>query len=209
MTAHDGIVERLGRREVCVCGDGSTKVACPLCATKRRAAKVIRILEAKITALQTRIRRPFEATPETIERFWAQVDKNGPNGCWLWTGALDRCGYSAFFSRGARIGHRVAWQLTNGPIPDGMCLDHLCRVRACVNPDHLQPVSAKENTLRGNTPAGNNAKKTHCIRGHEFTPENTIIRKSYTTKGRNGVARQCRTCLKSRYQRAREKQQHV
>jgi hypothetical protein len=74
-----------------------------------------------------------------------------------------------------RYGHRVAYEALVGPIPQGLCIDHLCRNRACVNPDHLEPVTNRVNILRGETIMAANAAKTHCVRGHEYTPENTLI----------------------------------
>lgn len=122
-----------------------------------------------------------------VERFWLRVDKGGPGGCWLWTGCIGTAGYG-FFYTGVRQAnaHRFAYEAAVGPIPDGMQLDHLCRVRRCVNPGHLEAVSSRENTLRGHGPAALNARQTHCIRGHEFTPENTYVR--------SNRSRDCREC---------------
>lgn len=80
-------------------------------------------------------------------------------------------------------GHRLAYEILVGPIPHGMVLDHLCRNRACYNPAHLQPVSRAEN---GRRQVNHNTLKTHCKRGHEFTPENTYMK----SMGK----RQCREC---------------
>lgn len=129
------------------------------------------------------------------ERFWSKVNKNGPLGCWVWTASLDLNGYGQFIvmrgSRGyPRLSHRVAWELLQGPIPNGLVIDHLCRNRACVRPDHLQPVTNKENILRGVSISAISARKTHCIRGHEFNEENT-----YRPK-RGG--RMCRACARIR-----------
>jgi hypothetical protein len=104
--------------------------------------------------------------------------------CWEWTGARERKGYGRFRSQPA---HRWSYELLRGEIPEGLFLDHLCRNRACVNPWHLEPVTNRVNILRGVSFAAINAHKTHCIRGHEFTPENTYM----STKGRN-----CRACMK-------------
>lgn len=85
-------------------------------------------------------------TPIREYRFWPKVDKNGPNGCWLWTGALNPAGYGKY---GDGLAHGAAFRLSGGVKPDGMELDHLCRVRHCVNPEHLEPVTHLENMQRG------------------------------------------------------------
>lgn len=129
------------------------------------------------------------------ERFWLKVDKAGPvpehnpslGPCWLWTAAADSNGYGTFKVGVKMVGaHRVAYELLVGPIPDGFHIDHLCRVRACVNPAHLEPVTSRENTLRGVGFSAVNARKTHCPQGHQFTPENTYTQ----SDGR----RRCRKC---------------
>lgn len=121
------------------------------------------------------------------ELFFNNVDKSGD--CWIWTAAIDRGGYGRYKHKAA---HRVSYELLVGPIPQGLDLDHLCRVRACVNPSHLEPVTRRENLLRGDTVTARNAAKTHCIHGHEFTHENTYMAK----KPRGGVARICRACYR-------------
>lgn len=130
-------------------------------------------------------------------RFWAKVDKNGPapearpelGPCWLWTSALDNGGYPLFWvgeTMRAGKAHRLAYEELVGPIPAGLTLDHLCSVRRCVNPAHLDPCTMGENVRRSpNTPWARKARWTHCSRGHEFTPENTRIH-----HGR----RRCRLC---------------
>jgi hypothetical protein len=86
--------------------------------------------------------------------------------------------------------HRVVYEALVKPIPVGLVLDHLCRVRHCVNPAHLEPVTQRENVLRGETAPAANKAKTHCVRGHPFSGQNLILRKS-------GV-RECRTCANAR-----------
>ena len=110
------------------------------------------------------------------ERFWSKVDATGD--CWLWTAALNSGGYGAFRSRPA---HRVAYELLVGPIQD--TLDHLCRNRRCVNPDHLEPVSSVENVMRGESIAARNARKATCQRGHDEWAER-----------KDGNGRWCRAC---------------
>ena len=138
-------------------------------------------------------------TPE--QRFWAKVDKTGD--CWLWQGAIGKHGYGTFTVKrpdgGTRFwrAHRFAYELLVGPIPEGMFLDHLCRNTACVNPAHLEPVDARENTRRGLR----GALPTHCVNGHRWTPENTYIQKTGNRVGR----RWCRQCAIDRQAARRER----
>ena len=125
-------------------------------------------------------------------RFWAKVNQTPT--CWLWT-ASTRNGYGAYFHAGQMTpAHRVAYEHLIGPIPEGLEIDHLCRVRACVNPAHLEPVTHQENQLRGPY-IGGKANQTHCIHGHEFTPGNTYIRPNGT--------RNCLTCITTRTRQRR------
>lgn len=129
-------------------------------------------------------------------RFWAKVDKDAPGGCWLWTAGQSPDGYGKFslHSRSTPA-HRLAYELLRGPIPDGLYLDHLCRVRRCVNPAHLEPVTHRENILRGDTLPAANARKTHCPAGHPYDTENTIRE----ADGR----RRCRVCVRDTRKRSR------
>lgn len=123
-----------------------------------------------------------------LERFFNKVDASGD--CWEWVGATSNQGYGHFRGQGERYAHRVVWTELVGPIPPGFTIDHLCRNRGCVNPDHLEPISALENVRRGFAPSMRNARKTHCKRGHQFTPDNT----RYEGDG----SRHCRTCEQQR-----------
>lgn len=126
-----------------------------------------------------------------LDLFEAKVDKSDPNGCWLWTAYRDRDGYGRFDRGRQRLrAHRWSYEHFVGPIPEGLTIDHLCRVRNCVNPDHLEPVTIAENTRRGNRVGW---KKTHCKYGHEFTETNTL----YGSRGK----RICRTCNQERDRR--------
>lgn len=90
--------------------------------------------------------------------------------CWVWQSPLDRDGYGSFhFARKTRRAHRAAWFLYRGPIPAGMVVNHVCKNRACVNPQHLELLTARENALQDSlSPASLNARKTHCPKGHPF-----------------------------------------
>lgn len=124
------------------------------------------------------------------ERFLSKVDRSGD--CWLWTAYIDPIGYGHFSvgSLKARRAHRIAYELFVGPIPEGLVIDHLCRVRHCVNPAHLEAVTDEENRNRGLL----SPIRTHCNHGHEFTAENSYITPPTATRpGR----RSCRECKRA------------
>lgn len=128
----------------------------------------------------------------TLEQFLAKVDKS--ETCWLWTGAKGRGGYGNLVWNGRHTNaHRVSYELHVGPIPDPCSIDHLCSVRHCVNPAHLEPVTVRENLRRGAGFPGVNARKTHCPRGHAYDAENTYVW--------NGL-RYCRTCRRAPFRKA-------
>lgn len=134
------------------------------------------------------------------DRFWSKVDRRGPDECWPWMGLILNTGYGQIGWRGKGVSaHRLAYELLIGPIPEGLTIDHLCRVRACVNPAHMETVTRGENTLR--SPIGIsavNARKTHCMRGHAFDEHNTKVRRT---------GRACRACLRlldARYRARRQ-----
>lgn len=130
-----------------------------------------------------------------MDRFWAKVAIAGPSDCWEWTGRTDGAGYGRFGNgtHGTVFAHRIAYMAVVGEIPTGKELDHLCRVRHCVNPAHLEPVTHRENTLRGYGLAGIAARNTECPSGHPFTEENT-------TTGPKGE-RRCRECNREHQRR--------
>lgn len=134
---------------------------------------------------------PKMPTPaETMARFWSKVDKSGE--CWIWTAYVSRDGYGRFRGAGRAStlqAHRVAYEYLVGPIPGGLTIDHLCRVKDCVNPGHMEVVTRAENARRGALDSRpNRPRKTHCIHGHEFTPENAYRRPD--------GHRNCRACLR-------------
>lgn len=132
------------------------------------------------------------------ERFWEKVDKSGE--CWLWTSGTDRDGYGYFLVRAGKTvrAHRFSYQQEVGPIPDGLVIDHLCRVRGCVNPAHLEPVTVAENIRRGDTGKARAAQLlalTHCKNGHEWSGENVRLH----TRPDGRTRRNCRSCERARY----------
>jgi hypothetical protein len=140
------------------------------------------------------------------DRFWAKVNKDGPipehrpdlGPCWIWTGAKIKHGYGHFrLNRKSILAHRVAYEWLVGPIPEGLEPDHLCRVPSCVNPGHIEPVTQRENVLRGTSFAALNARKTHCPHGHEYTPENTRVQ----VKPNGARGRFCRACSNAKNRR--------
>ena len=140
-----------------------------------------------------------------LDRF-IEKTKAVESGCIEWTGGLNGVGYGQFY-RGGRTSldqtgktyaHRWAYEHYVGPIPEGMHLDHLCRNRKCVNVEHLEPVTPRENILRGIAPAAQHAKKTRCPEGHSYSGDNLYI---HPTKG----YRCCRACGRDRAQAKRDK----
>jgi len=153
-------------------------------------------------------RRRIKRDPEA--RFLEKVDKNGPiplhrpelGPCWTWTAAKGKRGYGNFFY-GGKVGRAYAFAYEHfvGPLPEG-CeeLDHLCRNPSCVNPAHLEPVTHRENVLRGEAPSAVNAAKAYCDRNHEFTKANTYIRIGLGGK----KMRICRACHREDVNRANQ-----
>ena len=132
-----------------------------------------------------------------LSRLLAKVNKT--ETCWLYTGYINAKGYGWFWLEGRNLtAHRAAYLLMVGPIPNGAVIDHLCRVRHCVNPDHLEAVTSGTNVLRGESFSAVNAKKTHCSKGHPFDEENT-----YRHPKRN--ARDCRICRRQAATRYRNR----
>lgn len=119
--------------------------------------------------------------PVIAPSFWANVCPEPMSGCWLWVGTVSKQGYGSFSLAGKRFAaHRYSWEASRGPIPAGLQIDHLCRVRCCVNPQHLEPVTGKENVHRAAI------LRTHCKHGHPFNEENTQY---------HGTVRICRKCV--------------
>lgn len=138
-----------------------------------------------------------------LERLMLLVSMEPMSGCWLWTGAT-RGGYGRI-KMGGRKGefataHRLSFELHRGPIPNGLVLDHLCRNRSCVNPHHLEPVTAEENTRRGDV-GKFQARRTHCPLGHPYDAANTVPNKR---AGRTPT-RACKLCNRLKAQRHRAK----
>lgn len=120
--------------------------------------------------------------------------RTDPSACWTWLGSKTPSGYGQMMvgSKNCRA-HRLVYEILEAPIPLGLVLDHLCLNPSCVNPRHLEPVTIGENVRRGaHTVCGINARKTHCKRGHEFTPENTF--RLRVTARNPGGGRMCRAC---------------
>ena len=126
--------------------------------------------------------------PQRIE---SKISPEPNSGCWLWDAYQMEGGYGqVYFNGGPRLAHRVVYQMLKGPLPVGKPhIDHLCRNHSCVNPDHLEPVTNKENLHRGEHFMAKQARQTHCKHGHIFDAHNTM-----TEKGKFGPKRKCRTC---------------
>lgn len=172
-------------RGLCQCGCGeATKLA-----TRTRphlgtvAGQPLRYLQGHASK---GVREPLS---ERLSRY----SEVRPDGCIEWVGARSPDGYGRIAVNRVAVGaHRVAYELVHGAIPDDLVVDHLCRNRSCINPEHLELVTNRENILRGDGLAAQNARKTHCINGHPLTPENIY--------GYDG-SRECRLCARARARR--------
>lgn len=133
-------------------------------------------------------------------RFWSMVLMRDDESCWEWLAATTSKGYGIFNAvKGApTTAHRFAYEQANGPIPDGLQIDHLCRNRSCVNPAHLEPVAARENIRRGMSVSAVTMRTNTCQRGHALTDENTM----YYKDGH----RRCRACEHIRAKKYRDRQ---
>lgn len=133
-----------------------------------------------------------------IERFWSKVNKT--KGCWLWTDCLDRDGYGIYFdSQKKFFAHRYSILITLGGIPTDLVVDHLCRTRKCVRPQHLRLVTRKiNNTENSLSQSAINKSKTHCINGHSLSGSNVNVRPT-SNGGTRRFCRECRRLSAARY----------
>jgi HNH endonuclease len=148
----------------------------------------------------------YDACVSAHARFWSKVVcvDSANDTCWHWLAQKTQRGYGKIkISRKWVLAHRAAWIMTYHTIDTTLTLDHLCRNPACVNPKHLEQVPMRVNTLRGMSGPANNARKTHCRRGHPFDAYNTAL----TNKNNDGiyVSRRCRTCHRDATRTARQR----
>lgn len=137
----------------------------------------------------------WKINPPAEERFLAKVNKGVGDACWLWTGGVSDTGYGSFGDNGrTQSAHRWSYEHFVGPVPEGLDLDHLCRIRRCVNPTHLEAVTHRVNALRGDAPGIVAWRTNVCHRGHSL--EDAYL--AHRSDGR--ITRRCRTC---RIERAR------
>jgi len=131
------------------------------------------------------MRRRFTSS-EVETSFWKRVRKT--QGCWDWAGSIhNSTGYGYFYPSGETVlAHRFSYELNVGTIPEGLTIDHLCKNRRCVQPEHMEVVTIRVNLLRGDGFSGKNHRKTHCPSGHPYAGDNLIV---------TGTGwRQCRRC---------------
>lgn len=177
---------------LCMCGCGEVTPIAPVTSRRNRTVRGehVRYLRGH----QTR------GHPVIIPRVeYVEEDRGYSTPCWIWQLSKSEPGYGNAYNPKTRKktkAHRMMYERVKGPIPEGLEIDHLCRVPSCVNPDHLEAVTHYENVMRGKSPLARYAKATHCIHGHPFNAENTAY-----YKDRRG--RRCMTCTRLRARRVR------
>jgi hypothetical protein len=135
------------------------------------------------------------------ESFWSKVSLESNTGCWVWNASTTVTGYGNYWDRKLKklqLAHRYAYRVLVGTIPEGMTVDHLCKTRRCVNPEHFEIVSRGENTIRGggtHKAAKLRSQKQRCKHGHPFDEDNTYV----NPQGK----RECRTCNRHRNKKSR------
>jgi len=137
-------------------------------------------------------------------RFWSKVRKT--DQCWFWTASkIGNRGYGKYWHDGKlKLAHVVSFEAHHGPVPTGLVVDHICNVRECVNPNHLQAITQRDNARRGAGFSGLNSRKTHCAKGHELTDENVKI-----VKRVDGIRRKCRECDRQEKRNARRREKYA
>lgn len=140
--------------------------------------------------------------PSVLDRLKSKYKVDAESGCWVWHGAFSNKRNKWLYGlisvdRKLKMAHRVMYEQTVGPIPDGLQLDHLCRNTKCVNPAHLEPVTAKENIARS---INFQASKTRCVKGHELVGPNLYVKP-------NGN-RECRICRKAQWEAYKVRKEH-
>ena len=149
----------------------------------------------RFTAMTNNPSPQFE-DPRLPQSFWDRVEPEPNTGCWLWM-SYTSDGYGRTTISGKfKLTHRIAFEAIFGPVPDGLVLDHLCRVRSCVNPSHLEIVTHRENILRGEGLAAKAAVRDTCARGHSLSDAPTR---------RDGRSRICRECSNRRNREYRKR----
>ena len=144
------------------------------------------------------------AEAQTQARFWSKVEKG--ETCWTWQATRSDLGYGRFNLGDTTVAaHRIAFYLVRGQFDESKTLDHLCRNTSCVNPEHLEPVTMKENILRGNGRAAEQARKTHCYNGHPLSGDNLI------SNGPKKPRRRCKECNRVKFaiRRRRTREQRI
>ncbi len=146
-------------------------------------------------------------TESNLTRLYRWFIPEPNSGCWLWFGSTGHNGYGRLWENTEnrlRAAHRISYEFFIGPVPDGLVLDHLCRVRCCVNPAHLEPVTNEENIRRGQ--AGSNMSgKTHCRQGHPYDHLNTRFKR----RPNGDRFRVCRICVNAQLSASRNERRQI